>query len=321
MKYKIIALAVSGALLAACGSDNDNYVEAPGGSSTSLQAFDGAVRYLDAYMNCAENGWDYIGETGGKGIINIGEGNFPLFDENPSSCIFEFGENIYPSGGGTQAAVDESNNKPMTNVRYLVPGQLVESGQPIVGTPYSTLVALKIFEAEENNQEVDLDAIINEAFDETLPAGTNLTEEQKKQFLANPEETLSSLDETTSKNLQASTMVLSDAIAAQVDNITAGTTTASQLETATQKTATVVAQDPDFPTKEVDGETVPTYVDTTDYFKDENFDTISDPDDTTAVPPPPVTEGEELEEIPPTDIPPVEEELPPPTGGTGGSAG
>ncbi len=44
MKYKVIALAVSGALLAACGSDNDNRVDAPTGSSTNIQAFDGAVR-------------------------------------------------------------------------------------------------------------------------------------------------------------------------------------------------------------------------------------------------------------------------------------
>ncbi|GAM61141.1 hypothetical protein JCM19232_4083 [Vibrio ishigakensis] len=45
MKYKILTLAVSAGLLVACGSDNENRVEP---QSTPLQAFDGAVRYLDA---------------------------------------------------------------------------------------------------------------------------------------------------------------------------------------------------------------------------------------------------------------------------------
>lgn len=68
MKYKILTLAVSAGLLVACGSDNENRVEP---QSTPLQAFDGAVRYLDAYIDCG-NGLDYIGETGGNGTINIG---------------------------------------------------------------------------------------------------------------------------------------------------------------------------------------------------------------------------------------------------------
>ncbi|MFA0434857.1 hypothetical protein BCS94_04010 [Vibrio breoganii] len=311
MKYKVIALAVSGALLAACGSDNDNYVEP---TATPVQAFDGAVRYLDTYIECNGGGFEYVGETGGNGILNIGVGNFPLFDEDPSQCVLEFGENIYGSGGGTREARDESNGKLMTNVRYLVPPQLLASGDAIAATPYTTLVALKIFEAEDAGETVDLDAIIAETFSETLPDGTTLTPAQQEQFLSNPQAVLDSLDATNSKNLQASTMVLSDAIASQQDNIAAGTVDSSALETATKKSAEVLAQDPDFPTTvNDDGETVPTYVDMTTEF-DNNFDTISDPDNKDPVTVPPPEEGEELEPI-------DEEVLPPPTGGTGGTAG
>lgn len=308
MKYKLLTLAVSAGLLVACGSDNDNRVEP---QSTPLQAFDGAVRFLDTYINCG-NGFDYVGETGGNGTINIGVGNFPLFDEDPTQCFLEFGENIYASGGGTRDAIDESNSKDMTNVRYIVPSQLMTSGQAIAATPYSTLVALKIAEAEENGETVDVDAFLEEAFAETLPGGTELTAEQRQQFLTDPQSVLNGLSDEDSKNLQASTMVLSDAIASQVDGIENGTVDSSALQTATKKTAEVLSEDPDFPTTtDAEGNTVPTYVDMTTEF-DSNFDTISDPDDETPVAVPPPEEGEELEPIP-------EEELPPPTGGGGSS--
>ncbi|GAM75867.1 hypothetical protein JCM19241_165 [Vibrio ishigakensis] len=308
MKYKILTLAVSAGLLVACGSDNENRVEP---QSTPLQAFDGAVRYLDAYIDCG-NGLDYIGETGGNGTINIGVGNFPLFDEDPTQCFFEFGENITGSGG-TRDAIDESNGKDMTNVRYIVPSQLMTSGQAIAATPYSTLVALKIAEAEEANEEFDLEDLIEEAFEETIPGGTELTDAQRQQFLTDPQSVLNSLSAEDSKNLQASTMVLSDAIASQVAGIEDGSVDSSALQTATKKSAEVLAEDPNFPTKVNDqGETVPTYVDMTTEF-DNNFDTISDPTDDTPVAVPDPEEGEELEPIP-------EEELPPPTGG-GGTTG
>lgn len=187
------------------------------------------------------------------------------------------------------------------------------SGQAIAATPYSTLVALKIAEAEENGDPVDVDAFLEEAFAETIPGGTELTAAQRQQFLTDPQSVLSSLSAEDSKNLQASTMVLSDAIASQVDGIENGTVDSSALQTATKKSAEVLAEKDDFPTTtDANGNTVPTYVDMTTEF-DNNFDTISDPDDETPVDVPPPEEGEELDPIP-------EEELPPPTGG-GGTTG
>ena len=173
--------------------------------------------------------------------------------------------------------------------------------------------ALKIAEAEENGDPVDVNAFLEEAFAETIPGGTELTDAQRQQFLTDPQSVLDSLSAEDSKNLQASTMMLSDAIASQQANIEAGTVDSSALETATKKSAEVLAEDPDFPTTtDSEGNTVPTYVDMTTEF-DSNFDTISDPTDETPVTVPPPEEGEELDPIP-------EEELPPPTGG-GGTTG
>ncbi|GAM56086.1 hypothetical protein JCM19231_4032 [Vibrio ishigakensis] len=212
----------------------------------------------------------------------------------------------------------------MTNVRYIVPSQLMTSGQAIAATPYSTLVALKIAEAEEKGEPVDVDAFLEEAFAETIPGGTELTAAQRQQFLTDPQSVLSGLSAEDSKNLQASTMILSDAIASQVDGIDNGTVDSSALQTATKKSAEVLAEDPDFPTTtDADGNVVPTYVDMASVFNspsdpdDPNsppvFEQAADPEDTTPPPVPPPEEGEEQEPIP-------EEELPPPTGG-GGTTG
>ncbi|TKG20034.1 hypothetical protein [Vibrio breoganii] len=311
MKYKVIALAVSGALLAACGSDNDNYVEQQ--NFATVQAFDGAVRYLDTFITCGTETEQFVGETGGQGKILIGEGNFPLFDQNPSQCSFSFRED---PNFTTKDAIDESNGKSMTNVVYEVPGALITPGQPIAGTPYSTLIAAKIEEAGDNP---DIDAIINEAFVNTLPAGVTLDADLQALFLSDPQTALDSMDATVQKNVLASTMVLSDAIAAV---FTAGSAPdVSLVESATQNAATDLASNPGFPTSE-DGK--PTYVELSD-----DFETYYEAVETDPSTPPPVaptdpedlTPGEELEPEDPTEVPPVEEELPPPTGGTGGTAG
>ncbi|MEZ9949681.1 hypothetical protein AB4376_13065 [Vibrio breoganii] len=304
MKYKVIALAVSGALLAACGSDNDNYVEP---TSTPVQAFDGAVRFLDAYLECNELGFDYIGETGNKGLIDIPKGFNTTFDEDPSQCVLEFGDNIPEYGnGGTNKAIDESNSKDMSNVRYLVPPQLLSSGGSIAATPHSTLIALKIFEAEDTGETVDLDAIIRETFVSTLPENTDFDEfdlDEMKEYLSDPESTLNDLDSETSKNLQASTMILSDAIAGSV---AADALDISKLETSTQSAATDLASNPGFP-KNDDGK--PTYVELSSDFES-YFDGTTTTPPSAPTDPDNLTPGEELDPI--EDIP---------TGGTGGTAG
>ncbi|PMM87727.1 hypothetical protein [Vibrio breoganii] len=323
MKYKVIALAVSGALLAACGSDNDNYVE-PTGSSTSLQAFDGAVRFLDAYMNCG-NGFDFIGETGGNGTINIGEGNYPLFDEDPSQCTFEFGENLHPSGGGsTTPPIDESNSKELPTIKYVVPGSLIQADKPIVGSPYTTLISQAI---DEDDSGLTVAQIIDQVFAASLPSGTTLTDEQKALLLSDPQAALDTMDETTSTNVLASTMILSDAL---VGAEAQGGKSVAELSNVTQTLATSLAANDNFPTNS-SGE--PTFVDYSEDLEDPtNFQSIvdNDPDPEADLPPSsavpdgedPLQDGEKIEDdLPPTDIPPVEEELPPPTGGTGGTAG
>lgn len=323
MKYKVIALAVSGALLAACGSDNTNYVE-PTGSSTSLQAFDGAVRFLDAYMDCG-NGFDFIGETGGNGTINIGEGNYPLFDEDPSQCTFEFGENLYPSGGGSNTPpIDESNSKELPTIKYVVPGDLIQAGQPIVGTPYTTLIAQAI---QDDTTGATVQEIIDQVFADSLPAGTTLTDEQKSLLLSDPQAALDSMDEATSTNVLASTMILSDAL---VGAAAQGGKTVAELTNVTQTLGTSLAANENFPTNSA-GE--PTFVDYSEDLKDSTtFESVveAEPNPEAELPPSsavpvgedPLQVGEVIEDdLPPTDIPPVEEELPPPTGGTGGTAG
>ncbi|OBT16972.1 hypothetical protein A9264_09595 [Vibrio sp. UCD-FRSSP16_10] len=324
MKYKIIAMAVSGVLLSACGSDNDNRVEP---TSTSVQAFDGAVRFIDTYMNCADNGWDYLGETGGKGIINVGKGNYPLFDEDPTQCSFKFGESAEPSGGGTNAAEDESNGKYMTKVVYTVPGSLIEAGQPIVGTPYTSLIAQAI---EDDTSGLTVDQIIDNVFAATLPAGTELTDTQKKLLLSDPQAALDSMDDATSKSVQASTMILSDALVGAQEQLDEGDIsekrTVDEIANVTQTIATSLAAQDDFP---INSAGKPTFVDYTEDLNDPiKFKTALDatPDPEEPLPPSTVTgddplqEGDVSEEIPPTEIPPIDEETPPATGG-GGSTG
>ncbi|CAM3092608.1 hypothetical protein VIRA109638_13175 [Vibrio rarus] len=297
MKYKVIALAVSSALLVACGSDNNNSVEAE--SYTTVQAFDGAVRYLDTFMTCGSEPEVFIGETGGEGKILIGEGNFPLFDEDPTQCDFSFRED---PNFGSKEAIDESNSKPMPNVAYSVPGSLIVAGEPIAGTPFTTLIAKRL----QEQPDTELDEIIDSVFEESFPAGTDLTDTQKSQLLSDPSTALASMDEQTSANVQASTIILSDALIAQPDK------DSSDLTNVTKTLATTLAADPNFPVNE-DGN--PTYVDVSEELKDDtNFDDVvnTEPGDA-EIPDDALVPGEEL--------PPEEpEELPPATGG-GGTTG
>ncbi|GAD89924.1 hypothetical protein VHA01S_029_00570 [Vibrio halioticoli NBRC 102217] len=320
MKYKLIALTVSGVLLAGCGSDNENRVEP---TSTSVQAFDGAIRYLDTYMDCAGGGWDFVGETGGKGLINIGKGNYPLFDEDPTQCDIAFAESRFASGGGTNDAIDESNSKDMTKVLYTVPGELMTAGQPIVGTPYTTLIAQAI---EEDTSGLSVTEIIDKVFADTLPEGTTLSSEQKSLLLSDPQAALDSMDAATSTSVQASTMILSDAIVGAEEQ---GGRDVADIANVTKTLATSLAAQDNFPTNAA-GE--PTYVDYTEDLDDaDTFDATvaADPNPETPLPPStaagagdPLQDGEVIEdELPPTDIPPVDEEQPPATGGTGGSEG
>ncbi|GAD80124.1 hypothetical protein [Vibrio ezurae] len=322
MKYKLIALTVSGVLLAGCGSDNENRVEP---TSTSVQAFDGAIRFLDTYMDCGD-GEEFVGETGGQGTINIGKGNFPLFDEDPTQCDFFFGESRFGVGGGTQDAIDESNGKEMTKVLYTVPGELITKGKPIAGTPYTTLVAQAI---AEDTSGLTVNEIIDQVFAATLPAGTTLSSEQKQLLLSDPQTALDSMDDTTSTNVQASTMILSDAIVGAAAQAESGQTrTVADIANVTQTIATSLAAQENFPTN-ADGN--PTYVDYTEDLNDSDFfdeKVADDPDPEADLPPSSIggsdalQEGEAItDDLPPTDIPPVDEEELPPTGGTGGTEG
>lgn len=318
MKYKIIALAVSGVLLTACGSDNHNRIEAPQ-TTTSLQAFDGAVRYLNTFIDCGD-GLQFIAETGGKGSISLAEGNFPKFDADPTQCSFLFDENY--GSFGVNDAIDESNGKDMTAVSYTVPGELIEPGQPIAGTPFTTLIDQRIQELREIGvgDELDVSIIIDEVLLATLPYGTILTDEQKILLINDPQAALDSMDTATSTNVQAATMVLSDALIGA--DAQEGGRTYSEIADVTQTLSTSLAADPTFPVNEAG---MPTYIDSSAVLSDpDKFQAAVDAEPDPEAPLPdgiPVDEGEELPEIPPTVIPPPDGELPPPTGGTGGTGG
>ncbi|WP_261817874.1 hypothetical protein [Vibrio gallicus] len=311
MKLKLIALAVTGVLLTGCGSDNDNSVDA---DSTAVQAFDGAVRYLDTYIKCdGDTGLYYVGETGGNGVIKIGKGNFSTFDADPSKCEFQFGENL-TGAGGSQDAVDESNNKDMTNVRYTIPGELMSAGQAIAATPYTTLIALKIAETKDAGLVLDLDAIVKQAFEQTLPAGTNLTQAQQQQLLTDPQAVLNSLDSDSSKAVQAATLVLSDALAGA--DTQSDIPDSSLIEAATKGAATQLASNPAFPTND-NGD--PTYIDLSSDFENYYNDVAANPGEEVEKPQAPtkpddpaLETGKKLDPIP-------EAELPSPTGGSGSS--
>ncbi|MEZ9303792.1 hypothetical protein AB4137_11580 [Vibrio breoganii] len=305
MKYKVIALAVSGALLAACGSDNDNYVTP---ANVTVQAYDGGVRGIEAFYDCGDGNM-LMGTTGGGGFLEIGLGNFPEFTENPDQCVVSFGP--------TQGAIDETNSKDMSDVQYIVPLELYEANTVIAATPYTTLINKRIEELEAAGEDVIIDDIIDDVFEDSLPDGADLTDAQKRQLLSDPDAALASMSDDVAAKVQASTIVLSDALVAQPDKST------DELTNVTKTIATSLAEDPNFPVNQ--NSQAPTYVDVTTLLSDDSTFKIiveQEPDPETPLPPTiPVEEGEELPDEPPAVIPPPGEETPPPTGGTGGTAG
>ncbi|MEZ9677043.1 hypothetical protein AB4266_11770 [Vibrio breoganii] len=304
MKYKVIALAVSGALLAACGSDNDNYVTP---ANVTVQAYDGGVRGIEAFYDCGD-GDMLMGTTGGGGFLEIGLGNFPEFTENPDQCVVSFGP--------TQGAIDETNSKDMSDVQYIVPLELYEANTVIAATPYTTLINKRIEELEDAGEDVIIDDIIDEVFEDSLPDGADLTDAQKRQLLSDPDAALASMSDDVAAKVQASTIVLSDALVAQPDRTT------DELTNVTKTVATSLAADPNFPVNQDTG--APTYIDVSEDLKDDAaFEEVvaRDPDPEEPLPDDTLQDGEELPEEPPAVIPPPGEETPPPTGGTGGTAG
>ncbi|MEZ9710767.1 hypothetical protein AB4254_18990 [Vibrio breoganii] len=304
MKYKVIALAVSGALLAACGSDNDNYVTP---ANVTVQAYDGGVRDIEAFYDCGD-GDMLMGTTGGGGFLEIGLGNFPEFTENPGQCVVSFGP--------TQGAIDETNSKDMSNVQYIVPLELYEANTVIAATPYTTLINKRIEELEAAGEDVIIDDIIDDVFEDSLPDGADLTDAQKRQLLSDPDAALASMSDDVAAKVQASTIVLSDALVAQPDRTT------DELTNVTKTVATSLAADPNFPVNQDTG--APTYIDVSEDLKDDAaFEEVvaRDPDPEEPLPDDTLQDGEELPEEPPAVIPPPGEETPPPTGGTGGTAG
>ncbi|GEA51682.1 hypothetical protein VIN01S_24860 [Vibrio inusitatus NBRC 102082] len=304
MKYKLIALAVSGALLAACGSDNDNYVTP---ENVTVQAYDGGVRNIEAFYNCGD-GDMLMGTTGGGGFLEIGLGNFPEFTENPDQCVVSFGP--------TQGAVDEVNSKDMSEVQYIVPLELYEPNTVIAATPYTTLINKRIEELEAAGEDVIIDDIIDDVFEDSLPEGTDLSDAQKRQLLSDPDAALASMSTEQSTNVQAATIALSDALVAQPNR------SSEDLTNVTQTISTSLAADPDFPVNQTTGK--PTYIDVSEDLKDEtafNDVVAQEPDPEEPLPDDTLQDGEELPEEPPAVIPPPGEEGPPPTGGTGGTTG
>ncbi|ANO34181.1 hypothetical protein A6E01_13285 [Vibrio breoganii] len=304
MKYKVIALAVSGALLAACGSDNDNYVTP---ANVTVQAYDGGVRGIEAFYDCGD-GDMLMGTTGGGGFLEIGLGNFPEFTENPDQCVVSFGP--------TQGAIDETNSKDMSDVQYIVPLELYEANTVIAATPYTTLINKRIEELEAAGEDVIIDDIIDDVFEDSLPDGADLTDAQKRQLLSDPDAALASMSDDVAAKVQASTIVLSDALVAQPDKST------DELTNVTKTIATSLAEDPNFPVNQDTG--APTYIDVSEDLKDDTaFEDVvaRDPDPEEPLPDDTLQDGEELPEEPPAVIPPPGEETPPPTGGTGGTAG
>ncbi|MEF1219077.1 hypothetical protein REH76_14970, partial [Photobacterium damselae] len=203
-------------------------------------------------------------------------------------------------------AIDMSNGKDMSNVVYSIPKGLLSANEAVAATPFTTLIAKTIKETADS----DITTAINSVFT-SLGLDSELTEEQKRGLLTDPDATLKTLNPSVSQTVIATRMVLSDAITAQPNKSVADIA----------KVTEIIAQDlvnknPEFPTQT--GSDKPIYVDlTTELAKDSVFEEA-----TTGTIPPSIEEGIDKplvgEELDPTD-PPIKPE--PPTGGTGGSEG
>lgn len=305
MKFSLLAIAVGSIILVGCNDSSTDTVS----FSQDVRAFDGAVQGMTGQFDCTDGSGGAInGTTDYDGFITIEDETFAT---SPETCSVTFNK--------TPGAVDTSNGKDMSNVSYSVPKGLLQAGQEAAATPLTTIIA-KALGDDDYSEEVakatlkslgiDVDNLNNEGVE------INVID-----LLTDPETVLGDLKEsnpTVYSEIMVTTVVLSDALAAQGEN---SDVTVEQLTTVTRRVSQVVLDEhPNYPTNN-DGDEI--YVELSGALEDETvFNTIADAEqDEDINQDDPIFD--ELNEDIATGKPaePVPEPETPPTGGTGGTGG
>ena len=212
MKYKILALAVTAALVTGCSDSNDDV------HSMKVQAFDPAVRGMTLVVNC---GGDDIkgGITNDDGYTTVTDG---VASYSPETCMFTF-------TGGVDAK-DKLTGVSMTGVEYIIPKGLAAFNVPVTASPLTTLVAKKLKDKDLPYSEEAARLILVDLGLGTMMTNNNIT---TNEMLTNTEKVMKDLGfkytPSTTKSVSlasnaedlnlmgATTSVLSSALTAGVD--------------------------------------------------------------------------------------------------------
>lgn len=237
VKIKMLAIAISGVLLAGC---NDSNGSAP---SASISAFDPAVYLMNVSADCTDGTTEGPIKTDFTGIAKFNETTVVT---SPETCKFTL--------VGDAQSVDVTNGKSMNGVTYVIPKGLAKAGSPITGSPLTTLIAKELGNSDYNENTAS-----------TVLTALGLTDilntTSINDLLLNTESVIDGLKTSNAANaklLASTTAVLSDA--------NSSSKTATEIAAATKDIAAqVVVDNPNYPTtpngNPVKVEITPTYVD------------------------------------------------------------
>lgn len=281
MKLKLLALAVSGVILAGC--NNDTNIK----PNVAVQAWDPAVYQMNAAADCT----DGTTETGKTDFSGNAAFYSSTIVNSPETCSFTF--------TGDANSVDVSNSKSMDGVTYVLPKGLAAAGAPITASPLTTLIntELKATGAEYSDSAAQT-ILVDLGLTDILTSGVSINE-----LLTNTETVTAKLKADGSDNynlLSATTAVLSDVIKQDP------TAEASDVATTAKAfTEQVLVAESDYPETST-GELVVVELDPSEI--DDVISDVEGGNDSPTVPP----QDDKLEPAEPVDPPK------PPTGGTGG---
>jgi hypothetical protein len=197
VKLKLLALAVSGVILAGC--NNDTNIK----PNVAVQAWDPAVYLMNAEANCT----DGTIETGKTDFSGNAAFYSSTIVNSPETCSFTF--------TGDANSVDVSNGKSMDGVTYVLPKGLAAAGAPITASPLTTLIntELKTTGAEYSDSAAQT-ILVDLGLTEILTSGVSVND-----LLLDTETVTAKLKADASTNasssyslLSATTAVLSDVL-------------------------------------------------------------------------------------------------------------
>ncbi|WP_087020362.1 hypothetical protein [Thaumasiovibrio subtropicus] len=290
MKKTMLATLVTSVMLSGCFLDSDDPAPAPPTPTKSVQAFDPAVRGMDAVVTCDDGSVTRPGKSGQDGKVAV----TGTFVEKPETCSVTF--------TGADGAVDVSNGKDMSRAAYTAPKGLFAKGEEAAATPFSTLIAKELGDEAYDEQKA------LEVFEKLGLSDIVNSTGSVQALLQNPEAVINALPAAQKAKALATTTVLSDALVAQ-----GGKSVAEIANVAKVTAEDVVNKNPNYPTSPQGGLI---YVDLTESFAKEDVFNAAANADSAADLPSEVTDAVDN----PSDGKPVEPPKPP-TGGTGGTGG